>query len=175
MVAIALANPFFASSPRRRCGTQLSAFVENSVRMFSQIAAAISGSRFAQARCLRRLHLPSRHVLRRRIVDGVQWNRDVAGVGMKNVAFSFYEPGSLPVLTSAMLCVFLDADALAVFKGAYTLTGQSFGRTLRTGQSRSTSRGGAIDSRVPSSFKHWVACEHRGAGASQPSVLNVGA
>jgi hypothetical protein len=59
------------------------------------------------------------------------------------VAFSFYEPGSLPVLTSAMLCVFLDADALAVLKGAYTLIGQSFGKTLRTGQSRSTSRGGA--------------------------------
>jgi hypothetical protein len=48
--------------------------------------------------------------------------------GMKSLAFSFYEPGSLFVLASAVCCVFLDANALAVLKGAYSLIGQSFGK-----------------------------------------------
>ena len=51
--------------------------------------------------------------------------------GVKNIAFSFYEPGSLVVLMSAACCVFLDADALAVLKGAYSLLGQSFGKYAR--------------------------------------------
>jgi hypothetical protein len=48
--------------------------------------------------------------------------------GVKNIALSFYEPGSLVVLVSAVCCVFLDADALAVLKGAYSLIGQSLGK-----------------------------------------------
>jgi hypothetical protein len=48
--------------------------------------------------------------------------------GVKNIALSFYEPGSLVVLKSAVCCVFLDADALAVLKGAYSLIGQSLGK-----------------------------------------------
>jgi hypothetical protein len=37
--------------------------------------------------------------------------------GVKNIALSFYEPGSLVVYKSAVCCVFTDADALAVLKG----------------------------------------------------------
>jgi hypothetical protein len=48
--------------------------------------------------------------------------------GLKNIALSFYEPGSLVVLKSAVCCVFLDADALAVLEGSYSLIGQSFGK-----------------------------------------------
>jgi hypothetical protein len=51
--------------------------------------------------------------------------------GVKNIVFSFYEPGSLFVLTSAVCCVFVDSDALAVLKGAYSLLGQSFGKYAR--------------------------------------------
>jgi hypothetical protein len=48
--------------------------------------------------------------------------------GAKNIALSFYEPGSLVVYKSAVCCVFTDADALAVLKGSYSLLGQSFGK-----------------------------------------------
>jgi hypothetical protein len=48
--------------------------------------------------------------------------------GMKNIAQSFYEPGSLVVYKSAVCCVFTDADALAVLKGSYSVLGQSFGK-----------------------------------------------
>jgi hypothetical protein len=48
--------------------------------------------------------------------------------GVKNIALSFYEPGSLVVYKSAVCCVFTDADALAVLKGSYSLLGQSFGK-----------------------------------------------
>jgi hypothetical protein len=51
--------------------------------------------------------------------------------GVKSIAFSFFEPGSLVVLTSAVCCVFLDADSLAVLKGSYLLIGQSFGKFAR--------------------------------------------
>jgi hypothetical protein len=48
--------------------------------------------------------------------------------GMKNVALSLYEPGSLVTFVSAVCCVFTDADALAVLKGSYSVLGQSFGK-----------------------------------------------
>jgi hypothetical protein len=48
--------------------------------------------------------------------------------GVKNIVLSFHEPGSLVVLVSSVCCVFLDAEALAVLKGAYSLIGQSFGK-----------------------------------------------
>jgi hypothetical protein len=48
--------------------------------------------------------------------------------GVKNIALSFYEPGSLVVYKSAVCCVHTDADALAVLKGSYSLLGQSFGK-----------------------------------------------
>ncbi len=51
--------------------------------------------------------------------------------GVKNIVFSCFEPGSLVVLTSAVCCVFLDADSLAVLKGSYLLIGQSFGKFAR--------------------------------------------
>jgi hypothetical protein len=48
--------------------------------------------------------------------------------GVKNIALSFYEPGSLVVYKSAVCCVHTDEDALAVLKGSYSLLGQSFGK-----------------------------------------------
>jgi hypothetical protein len=48
--------------------------------------------------------------------------------GVKNFTLSFFRPGSLVVLTSAVCCLFLDADTLAVLKAAYSLQGQSFGK-----------------------------------------------
>jgi hypothetical protein len=48
--------------------------------------------------------------------------------GMKNVALSFYEPGSLVTLVSAVCCVHTDAETLAVLKGSYSILGQSFGK-----------------------------------------------
>jgi hypothetical protein len=48
--------------------------------------------------------------------------------GCKNLGLSFYRPGSLVVLTSAVCCLFLDADTLAVLKVAYSLHGQSLGK-----------------------------------------------
>jgi hypothetical protein len=46
--------------------------------------------------------------------------------GAKNLALSFYRPGSLVVLRSSMCCFFLDADTLAVMKSVYSLQGQPF-------------------------------------------------
>jgi hypothetical protein len=48
--------------------------------------------------------------------------------GVKNIALSFYEPGSLVTFVSAVCCVHTDADALAVLKGSYSVLGQSFGK-----------------------------------------------
>jgi hypothetical protein len=51
--------------------------------------------------------------------------------GFKNVGLSFYRPGSLVVLVSAVCCLFLDADTLAVMKMAYSLQGQTLGKHKR--------------------------------------------
>jgi hypothetical protein len=51
--------------------------------------------------------------------------------GLKNMACSLHEPGSLVVLVSAVCNVFCDADALAVLKGAYSLIGEAFGKFAR--------------------------------------------
>jgi hypothetical protein len=48
--------------------------------------------------------------------------------GCKNLFMSFYRPGSLVVLTSAVCCVLLDADTLAVLKAGYSLQGQALGK-----------------------------------------------
>jgi hypothetical protein len=50
--------------------------------------------------------------------------------GVKNIALSFHEPGSLVVFKSAVVCVFLDADALAVLKGSYSLLGEVLGKYM---------------------------------------------
>jgi hypothetical protein len=51
--------------------------------------------------------------------------------GFKNLGLSFYRPGSLVVLVSAVCCLFLDADTLAVLKAAYSLQGQTLGKRKR--------------------------------------------
>jgi hypothetical protein len=51
--------------------------------------------------------------------------------GCKNLGLSFYRPGSLVVLVSAVCCLFLDADTLAVLKAAYSLQGQTLGKHKR--------------------------------------------
>jgi hypothetical protein len=48
--------------------------------------------------------------------------------GFKNLSLSFYRPGSLVVLASAVCCLFLDVDTLAVMKAVYSLQGQTLGK-----------------------------------------------
>jgi hypothetical protein len=78
--------------------------------------------------------------------------------GCKNLGLSFYRPGSLVVLASAVCCLFLDADTLAVLKAAYSLHGQTLGkrgnnktvaRQLRKHQKSILAAAGALVPEVP--------------------------